>query len=86
METRGEPLGSSRSPETAEVRAVTLSEASSGQVRLRLEDGSEQELAVPDHLSRLIRPGLDFVLYHGSDGRLLGWYLPDRGIGLDLRS
>ena len=86
METRGEPLGSSRSEETAEIKAVTISAASSGHVRLRLEDGSEQELAVPDHLSHQIRPGLDLVLYHGSDGRLLGWYLPDRGIGLDLRS
>jgi hypothetical protein len=65
---------------------VTVTAPTCGHVRVRLEDGSELELAVPEELSDLIRPGLRLVLYHGPGAALLGWYLPDRGIGIDLRS
>ena len=86
METRGEPFGSSPGEQSAEVEAVTVTAPDGGDVRVRLEDGSERDLPVPEHLSGLIRPGLRLVLYHGPGAELLGWYLPDRGIGFDLRS
>jgi hypothetical protein len=86
VETRGDPFGSSPGEQAAEVEAVTVTAPVGGHVRVRLEDGSEQDVPVPEHLSGLIRPGLRLVLYHGPGAELLGWYLPDRGIGLDLRS
>jgi hypothetical protein len=86
VETRGEPLGFSPGEEPAELEAVTVTAPAGGHVRVRLEDESEQDVPVPEHLSDLLRPGLRIVLYHGPGAGLLGWYLPDRGIGLDLRS
>jgi hypothetical protein len=68
------------------VEAVTVAAPAGGYVRVQVEDGSEQNLAVPEHLSHLLQPGLRVVLYHGPGAALLGWYLPDRGIGFDLRS
>jgi hypothetical protein len=64
--------------------AVLGSEGARAQ--LRLADGSEQELLVPDEFSGLFREGQRVLLYHGAGGELLGWYLPDERMGLDLRA
>ena len=62
-------------------------DASIGEVMMAFpERFAEAGLAVPEHLSHLLQPGLRVVLYHGPGAALLGWYLPDRGIGFDLRS
>ena len=68
------------------IEAVAATPPSGGWVGLRLEDGSERRLSVPDGVGELLRPGLEVVLYHGPGGGLAGWYVPDQGIGFDLRS
>lgn len=85
MAPSGEPLGSSLGDETLVTEAVAMTAPVAGSLRLSLSDGGERELDVPGHLCHLIRPGLSLVLYHDRGGELLGWYVPDRGIGLDLR-
>ena len=87
MNRRGErPPNSSSTWQAIPVEAVAVSAAVEGEVRLRLEDGGEQRLSVPEDLSDLFRPRLRVVLYQGAAAELLGWYVPEHGIGCDLRS
>jgi hypothetical protein len=67
------------------VEATVLADCEGERARLRLADGSERELPVPDEFSGLFRQGQRVLLYHGASGELLGWYLPDERMGLDLR-
>jgi hypothetical protein len=67
------------------VEAVVLG-SEGARAQLRLADGSERELAVPEEFSGLFRQGQRVLLYHGAGGELLGWYLPDERMGLDLRA
>jgi hypothetical protein len=85
MAPLGDPLGSSLGDETLVSEAVAMTAPVGGILVLRLADGGEGELEVPAHLCHLIRPGISLILYHDPGGELLGWYVPDRGIGLDLR-
>jgi hypothetical protein len=71
--------------DTVTVDAVAIETGADGRLLLRLEDGSEQELSAPEQMFELLRPGLQVILYQGPDGGLLGWYLPEHEIGLDLR-
>ena len=68
------------------IEAVAATPPAGGWVGLRLEDGSERRLSVPEGAGDLLHPGLEVVLYHGAGGALAGWYVPDQGIGFDLRS
>ena len=72
--------------ERGQIEAVAVTPPVGGWMGLRLEDGSERRLSVPDGMCELLRPGLGVVLYHGAGGGLAGWYVPDQGIGFDLRS
>lgn len=67
------------------VEATALGSWEGARARLRLADGSERELHVPEELSGLFRQGQRVLLYHGTGGELVGWYLPDEQMGLDLR-
>jgi hypothetical protein len=69
----------------SKVEAVVVETSADARALLRLEDGSEQQLSAPEEMSELLRPGLRVILYHGPDDELLGWYLPEHEIGLDLR-
>jgi hypothetical protein len=68
------------------VEATVLGTGEGSRAQLRLADGSERELHVPEELSELFRPGQRVLLYHGAGGELLGWYLPDEQMGFDLRA
>lgn len=86
METEGP--GQPHLPDggTVTVDAIVVETSANGRVRLRLDDGSEQELAAPEQIAELLRPEVQVVLYHGPAGELLGWYLPEHNVGWDLRS
>lgn len=71
--------------DTVTVDAVAIETPVDGRVRIRLGDGSERQLSAPEEISELLRPGLRVVLYHGPNSELLGWYLPEHNVGLDLR-
>jgi hypothetical protein len=70
---------------TTEVQAVAVGPCIGSRVPIRLADGSEQQLPVPDELTAALRPGSRVVLYHGARGELQGWCLPDELMGVDLR-
>jgi hypothetical protein len=67
------------------VEGTVLADSKGASAQLRLADGSELELPVPEDLSKLFREGQRVLLYHDAGGELLGWYLPDEQMGLDLR-
>jgi hypothetical protein len=94
---RARPLGAQYSPHmlhalpppddgTVAVDAVVIEITADRRVRLRLENGSEEQLSAPEEMSELLRPGLQAVLYYGPNGELLGWYFPEHQVGHDLRS
>ena len=66
--------------------AVAIETTAEGSVRLRLEDGSEEQLSVPAEMSGLLWPGRRVVIYRGPGGGLLGFFIPELRIGQDLRS
>jgi hypothetical protein len=68
------------------VEATVLGDCEGARAQLRLADGSERELPVPEEFSGLFRQGQRVLLYYGAGGELLGWYLPDEQMGLDLRA
>ena len=68
------------------VEATVLADCEGPRAQLRLADGSERELPVPEELAGLFRQGQRVLLYHGAGGELPGWYLPDERMGLDLRA
>ena len=69
-----------------EARAVAVGPCIDGRVAIRLADGTEQQLPVPEELSAVLRPGMKVVLYHAARGELLGWCLTDERLGVDLRT
>jgi hypothetical protein len=73
---------------TITVDAVVVETTADRRVRARFEDGSEQQLPAPapEEMSEHLAPGVRVVLYHGPNGELLGWYLPDHEVGQDLRT
>jgi hypothetical protein len=84
MESGG-PFARPTGEGTVTVNAVALGATVDGLMRLGLEDGSERQLSVPDEMSEHLRPGERVVLYDDPNGELLGWYLPEHGVGQDLR-
>lgn len=79
------PMGdvSGERPRTS-VEAVALGPCVAGRVALRLSDGGELQLSVPEPLCGFFHLRARVVLYHGPDRELLGWLLPDQQIGVDL--
>ena len=54
-------------------------------VLLMLEDGREVLAPSPVQLGDLAEVGSEVLVYLNENGRLVGWYLPQSKIGLDLR-
>ncbi len=65
----------------ATVSAVRRSDA----LVLRLEDGRELELPLPDQIRERVEVGAAAIVYFDRLDRPLGWYLPDDELGVDLR-
>jgi hypothetical protein len=72
--------------EIVEVQAVAVGPSIDGHVVIRLADGSEEKLSVPEELPVAIGKGTRVVLYRQRRGELLGWCLPDEQVGVDLRT
>jgi hypothetical protein len=81
-----EPESGSSDWSTTEVQAVAVGPCIDGLVAIRLADGSNNQLPVPEELTPFLRPEMRVLLYHGPRGELLGWCLPDRQVGVDLRT
>jgi DNA-binding CsgD family transcriptional regulator len=52
---------------------------------LKLRDGREMELPLPDSVSEHAVAGSDAIVYFDPSERAVGWYLPDEELGVDLR-
>jgi ketosteroid isomerase-like protein len=55
-------------------------------VVLGVGEGWEIEAPVTQEVSEHASPGASALVFFHDDGRLAGWYLPDRQLGIDLRS
>jgi hypothetical protein len=58
---------------------------SGGRVVVRLAHGRAIEIPVVDEIRDRLEVGSPALIYFDDEGILLGWYLPDSGIGVDLR-
>jgi DNA-binding CsgD family transcriptional regulator len=54
-------------------------------VLVRLEDGHTMEIPLIDEIHDRFEVGSPVLVYLDHEGNLLGCYLPDAGIGLDMR-
>jgi hypothetical protein len=52
---------------------------------VQTEGGDELQIPLPGQLAQAVKEGDRVVLYVGADSRLLGWYVPEGHVGLDLR-
>jgi hypothetical protein len=57
-----------------------------GDVLVRLRDGREIEIPLVDEIRDRFEVGSPALIYFDGNGILVGWYLPDAGIGVDLRN
>jgi DNA-binding CsgD family transcriptional regulator len=52
---------------------------------LRLRDGRDLEVPVPERLRGRVEVGASAIVYFDQRDRVVGWYLPDEELGVDLR-
>lgn len=67
------------------LEAVAIGPCAGTRAAVRLADGTEREITVPISLSDLICAGMRVILYCEAGGELVGWSLPERQVGHDLR-
>ena len=75
----------SLSEDARSVEAVVVRGWDEGNVDLRLESGDERSMPIPEALREHFDVGSRVVLYLDAEEELLGWYLPEEHVGLDLR-
>ena len=54
-------------------------------VVLKLDDGEEIKVRMPEALRDRLVVGTSALVYYDEDSTAVGWYLPDVGVGLDMR-
>jgi DNA-binding CsgD family transcriptional regulator len=92
-ETPGTPAGAMRyqtgSPAQPAPRrersAKVAGFSSAGHVVVKLDDGRTIEVPLLDEMRHRFQVGSPALVYFDDKGILLGWYLPDAGIGIDLQ-
>jgi DNA-binding CsgD family transcriptional regulator len=52
---------------------------------LRLEDGRDLQVPLPEQIGDRVRVGASAIVYFDQLERPIGWYLPDQELGVDLR-
>ena len=67
---------------TATVEAVNPN----GEAVLRLQDGRDLEVPVIDQIRDRVEVGAAIIAYFDQRERVVGWYLPDEELGVDLGS
>jgi DNA-binding CsgD family transcriptional regulator len=66
--------------------AATVSELHrNDKLELRLEDGRDLEVPVLEEMRGLVHVGASVIVYFDQRERMVGWYLPGEGLGVDLR-
>jgi DNA-binding transcriptional regulator LsrR (DeoR family) len=71
---------------SSEHSAEVIGFSRAGDVLVRLGDGRALELSLVDEIRDRFEVGSRALIYFDADGTVVGWYLPDAGIGMDLRN
>jgi DNA-binding CsgD family transcriptional regulator len=74
-----------RAVATGERRARVAALPSDDRVTLKLEDGLAIDLPLLESVRHVCTIGDPALLYLDRDGVPIGWYLPDAGLGVDMR-
>jgi hypothetical protein len=77
--------GHARPGVSSEHTAAVIAFSRGGDALVRLGDGRELEIPVVDEIRDRCEVGSPALIYFDGNGNLVGWYLPDAGIGVDLR-
>jgi hypothetical protein len=72
-------------PPIAERNAEVVKLSTNVRAMLRIDDGRALEVLVPERLHGRFEVGSPALVYVDRDGSLLGWYLPETGLGVDMR-
>jgi hypothetical protein len=81
----GERLLTTR-PAVGECSAEVVRLSTNVRATLRIEDGRAIVVPVPEGLRGRFEVGSSALVYFGPEGGLLGWYLPQAGLGVDMRA
>jgi DNA-binding CsgD family transcriptional regulator len=87
----GDPPASIDLPERDRIGAATAVSATvvalrpKGEAVLRLQDGRDLEVPVIEQIRDRVDVGASTVAYFDQRDRVVGWYLPDQELGVDLR-
>jgi DNA-binding CsgD family transcriptional regulator len=78
------PPGSGRPGSGNEHKAEVVG-VSGRHVHVRLADGRAIEIPLVEEIGNRLELGSPALIYFDDEGTLMGWYLPDAGIGVDMR-
>ena len=67
------------------VRAKVSGSPKGDRVRLTLQDGQGLEVPLLDPVSNCLEIGIPAIVYFDRHDRVLGWYLPEAELGVDMR-
>jgi hypothetical protein len=71
---------------SSEHSAEVIGFSKDGDALVRLGDGRELEIPLVEEIRDRFEVGSPALIYFDGNGVLVGWYLPDAGIGMDLRN
>jgi DNA-binding CsgD family transcriptional regulator len=86
-----DPPTSIELPERGRIGAATAVSATvvalrpKGEAVLRLQDGRDLEVPVVEQIRDRVDVGASTIAYFDQRDRVVGWYLPDQELGVDLR-
>jgi len=83
IELYGVPAG--RITAARAINATVARLAHEDEVALKLQDGRDLDLPMPEGLSEHVDVGSPAIVYFDPGDRAVGWYLPDDELGVDLR-
>ena len=67
------------------IKATVAGLPQDDEVALKLQDGRDLDLPLPEDLSDHVDVGSSAIVYFDPCDRAVGWYLPDDELGVDLR-
>src|SRR4051812_20895773 len=82
-ELYGPPAG--RITAASAINATVSGLAHDDEVALRLQDGRDLDLPMPESMSDRADVGSQAIVYFDPSERAIGWYLPEDELGVDLR-
>jgi DNA-binding CsgD family transcriptional regulator len=86
VELFGQPSRRDEALSAATERSATVGRLSTNAgVVLKLDDGGEIKVRTPEALRDRLAVGTSALVYFDEEDNAVGWYLPDVGVGVDMR-